>query len=126
MTGLSVRQPWASMIARGEKTIEVRSWSTRHRGPLLICAAAKPYRDEPTGVALAVVDVVDCRQFLAGDEAAACCGGEAGDFAWVLASVRTIEPVPVKGALGLFAVDVPIVARDPLPAAASLFAGLTF
>jgi len=29
---LSVRQPWAELILRGEKQIEVRTWSTNYRG----------------------------------------------------------------------------------------------
>lgn len=32
-------QPWASLVAIGENTIETRGWSTRHRGPLAIHAA---------------------------------------------------------------------------------------
>lgn len=40
-TALSVRQPWADRIARGIKTIELRTWRTNYRGPLLICAASK-------------------------------------------------------------------------------------
>lgn len=31
---LSVRQPWAELILRGQKTIELRSWKTGYRGPL--------------------------------------------------------------------------------------------
>jgi hypothetical protein len=38
---LTVWQPWASAIAEGIKTIETRSWSTRHRGPLAIHAGSK-------------------------------------------------------------------------------------
>lgn len=38
--GLTVRQPWASLIAMGVKTIETRSFSTRYRGRVLIHAAA--------------------------------------------------------------------------------------
>lgn len=38
---LTIRQPWAQLIALGVKTIETRSWSTRYRGPLAIHAAAK-------------------------------------------------------------------------------------
>lgn len=41
MRGLTVRQPHARLIEIGEKTIELRSWTTRYRGDLLICAAAK-------------------------------------------------------------------------------------
>jgi hypothetical protein len=36
---LSIRQPWASLIALGEKRIETRSWRTHFRGPLLIHAS---------------------------------------------------------------------------------------
>lgn len=39
MYALSLLQPWASLVVMGAKTIETRSWSTRHRGPLLIHAS---------------------------------------------------------------------------------------
>ncbi|MEO6583240.1 MAG: ASCH domain-containing protein [Ferruginibacter sp.] len=39
MYALSLLQPWASLVVMGVKTIETRSWSTRHRGPLLIHAS---------------------------------------------------------------------------------------
>ncbi|WP_084604451.1 ASCH domain-containing protein [Desulfonatronum thioautotrophicum] len=35
---LSIRQPWVELILPGHKTIEVRSWPTRHRGPLWLHA----------------------------------------------------------------------------------------
>jgi hypothetical protein len=38
-TGLSIRQPWAALIALGRKTIEIRTWKTSFRGPVLIHAA---------------------------------------------------------------------------------------
>jgi hypothetical protein len=36
ITALSLWQPWASMVAIGEKRVETRSWSTNYRGPLAI------------------------------------------------------------------------------------------
>jgi hypothetical protein len=39
---LSIRQPWATLVAAGCKTIEVRSWSVRFRGRFLIHAARVP------------------------------------------------------------------------------------
>ena len=39
MKALSLTQPWASMVAWGEKRIETRSWSTKHRGLVAIHAA---------------------------------------------------------------------------------------
>lgn len=37
---LSIRQPWASMIVRGLKRFEIRTWSTPYRGQLLIHASS--------------------------------------------------------------------------------------
>lgn len=39
MTALSLLQPWASLVIMGVKKIETRSWSTNHRGTLLIHAS---------------------------------------------------------------------------------------
>lgn len=42
MKTISIRQPFASLICRGIKTIENRSWKTNYRGKLLIHASGKP------------------------------------------------------------------------------------
>jgi len=39
MKAISMWEPWASLVRTGAKRLETRSWSTRYRGPLLICAA---------------------------------------------------------------------------------------
>ncbi len=39
---LSLKQPWAALLAHGCKTIEVRRWSTSRRGAILIHAARVP------------------------------------------------------------------------------------
>lgn len=106
---LSVRQPWASLIASGMKTIEARSWYTTYRGELLLCASARPKTwGLPTGVAICLVDVVDCRTMTEADEAHAGCLCDGGDgvplYAWVLERIRPVEPVPVKGRLSFFEV----------------------
>lgn len=36
---ISLLQPWATLVVIGAKTIETRSWSTRHRGHILIHAS---------------------------------------------------------------------------------------
>jgi hypothetical protein len=38
---LTLWQPWASLVAIGEKRIETRCWSTDYRGPLAIHAAQR-------------------------------------------------------------------------------------
>ena len=39
---LSVKQPWAALLALGMKRIEVRTWKTHRRGRVLIHAAKVP------------------------------------------------------------------------------------
>lgn len=41
MKVISIIQPWATLIALGEKKFETRSWATKHRGELLIHASKK-------------------------------------------------------------------------------------
>lgn len=42
MKCLSVKQPFANLIASGKKKIEIRSWKTSYRGELLIYASKMP------------------------------------------------------------------------------------
>ena len=106
MKALSVRQPFASQIVIGEKTIEWRSKPFNWRGPLVICASKSAIieldngKRLPVGVALGIVDVVGCRPMTRKDLGAACCedyGDEMYGFAWELANPREVVPVPVKG-----------------------------
>ena len=39
---LSIKQPWAALIVAGRKTLEIRTWGTRFRGPVLIHAGKIP------------------------------------------------------------------------------------
>ena len=101
MKALSVKQPWANMIASGKKTVETRRWMTKYRGPLLIVSTKQP-RIEPSGCAVAVATLSDCRVMKRSDERAACCRVYRNAMAWILEDVRRIEPVPTKGAFGVF------------------------
>lgn len=114
MKAFSIKQPWASLIDSGEKTVEVRSWTTKYRGPLLICSGASPMRGfawkSPAllGKALCVVELLDVVPFDREQHGKACCIPEdmlhmvEGQFAWILGAVREIKPFPVKGQLGIF------------------------
>jgi len=64
MKAMTLTQPWASLVALGEKRIETRSWSTTYRGPLAIHAAkgwpveaAALCSTEPFRTALVAIDV---------------------------------------------------------------------
>lgn len=127
MKALSVRQPYATLIATGEKTIEWRSWKTPHRGALMICSSAswaegewdiaEEDRDQfPRGVTLCTVDLVDCRPFKKKDLEAAFMEKNPGGYAWVLANPVFITPRPIKGKLHLFEVPEPSEAAPGEPA----------
>lgn len=67
MKALTLWQPWASLVALGEKQVETRCWSTKYRGEIAIHAAERkpsflglsaetqPFRDE-------IADVLKCRR----------------------------------------------------------------
>jgi hypothetical protein len=111
MKALSVKQPWANLIAAGDKTIETRKWATDYRGDLLIVSSKTP-RIEPAGCALAIVRLVDCRPLTERDEAEACCAWYPDAYAWVLDDVRRLEPFPVTGQLGIYEVELPATVRS--------------
>jgi len=139
MDGLSLWQPWASLIAIGAKHYETRDWKTAYRGPLLIHASRSkegltlcrrdPYdavlrragiaeKDLPLGAGIAIADLVEVqrteevRELLSDQELAF---GNYADrrFAWRLENVRVFPvPVPMKGDRGVFEVDpqcVPVI-----------------
>lgn len=71
MKVITIRQPWATLIAKGYKKYEFRTWKTNYRGKLLIHAGKgidKKYLDRfkhlnleyPTGCIIACVEVTDC------------------------------------------------------------------
>jgi hypothetical protein len=99
MKSLSVKPQYVRQMLAGQKTIELRSWPTKHRGPLLICAT------QPDGHARCVAEVLDCRPFAESDARAACSLWRPGLYAWVLGSVREIVPFRVRGMLSLFPTD---------------------
>lgn len=106
MKALSIKNPYATYIILGEKTVEVRSWRTKYRGPLLIVSSASP-KIGLTGHALGFVELVECRPFRPRDARAACGPWEPGFYAWVLGRPRAIRPFPVKGQLNLYPVKLP-------------------
>lgn len=107
MKALSIKEPYASMIYSGMKTIETRTWRTNYRGKLLLCASKKPHTNL-SGNAFAIAEIIDCRPMTIGDEEKACCEIYPGAYSWMLDNVQKIKPFPVKGQLSLFEVDIEI------------------
>lgn len=151
MRGLSLTQPWSTLVAIGAKKFETRSWGAVPCGWIAIHASkgfprwAKDmcrdypfaevltkglpvsHRDYievtlPTGAIVAVVNFDACtptEKFQSDAWARLLTDQERefGDFgpsrfAWRFAEVKRLpEPIPCKGALGLWTVPVDVEAR---------------
>lgn len=111
---LSVKQPWANLIASGRKTIETRTWRTNYRGVILICSSKQPDTPLPAGYIVAMAELADCRVLSLRDEKAACCDCSFGGYAWVLQNIQRVKPVPIKGELGIFEVDIEPPVIEPV------------
>jgi activating signal cointegrator 1 len=131
MKALSVKQPWAELIASGDKQVETRSVPTHHRGPLAIHAslradlgpvalhawlearhslaaastrtAEKEVLALPAGRVVAVAKLASCEPFHPSHEGQACTPWRPNAWAWRLDDARRADsPFPVKGQLGLW------------------------
>jgi len=118
MKALTIKQPWAELIAMGAKDIENRSWPTRHRGQLVI-HAGKSWDKEGTEIAAAhgvtkesvqfgcVIGTVDVIEMTT-ESSSEWFTGPVG---WILKNARRLEvPVFMRGRLGLW--KCPFVDRD--------------
>lgn len=139
MRGLSLTQPWASLLAGAHKRVETRSWSTDYRGPVAIHAAknfpawARSFCEEPrvvaalgsanpflpVGAILAVAHLVDCRRIgpftpiTWGLSASEMSFGDytEGRFAWFFEDIEALpKPIPARGALGLWELPAELLA----------------
>ena len=127
MKVITVKQPFASLIAAGIKCYEFRTWKTKYRGELLIHAgkgvnkrAMEKYKDYnldyPSGAIIAKVNLTDCvlidgkmRDKLK-EENAIVYSNVINDTEWngygfKLENARKIEPIPISGKLSLWDYD---------------------
>ena len=126
MKTLSLIQPWAQLIVIGAKKFETRSWTTTYRGPLLIHAAkrfpasARFFAQTeftlgrlPARIARgAIIGRVVLKNIHRTEEIAPTLTAlerlygdyTPGRWAWELTEAEMFEPIPWKGALGLFEV----------------------
>lgn len=103
MRALSLRQPWASLVTIGVKTIETRSWATKYRGPLAIHAAKRrppihwhrPDADLPPAIDLYAMD--PCWEWTEGDD---YCGSYrwTGPLGAIVATAQLVDCVPIVDA----------------------------
>lgn len=118
MKALSVDPYYAMKIWFEEKTIEVRTWKTDYRGPVLICSTREKIQGTIPRHALCIAELVDVRPLTRNDCKAAAIPVSAyqkGLYAWVLGKITTVDPFPVRGMPGLFNVDDKLIKKiaDP-------------
>jgi hypothetical protein len=121
---LSIRQPWASMIISGMKTIELRSWQTSYRGWLWIHSGKKvdaealhlldeQAQDYQTGGILGIAQLGDVRRIESVAEWRALRGGHRspgafheGAYGWHFTDAIALRrKVAAMGELFLFPLD---------------------
>jgi hypothetical protein len=111
---LSIRQPWAELILRGKKKIEVRSRPTNIRGPMYLYASLTRGADDAKcrastgctwegldrGKLVGIIEITDCRELRETDGRAAgfpinfdpTCS-----FAWVVKPIKRLaKPIESK------------------------------
>lgn len=98
MLALSIVSPHGCNIANGRKTLEVRSWKpdVLPLKDLLIIENEVMLLEEgqfdPSGRAVAVVDISEVHPWEKNEVDAACSKGwELGYWAWTIVNVRTIQ-----------------------------------
>lgn len=130
MKALSIRQPWAWLIAQGIKDVENRTWATKYRGSFLIhasknfdkkafdimmsnrcipglfckCDMPKNEKDFETGGIVGIAFITDVLQ------KSHLFWHEQGKHGFVIQKARAVEFIELPGRLGFF--DVPIKGSD--------------
>lgn len=113
MKALTVKQPYAGLIASGKKTIETRTWQTKYRGYLLICSSLRAEQRlpagyfshdlcHPRGSTICIVKLVDCVPMTSEHREAAMCRPYDNAWAWMLEDIQPVRQIPVLGKLSIF------------------------
>lgn len=127
MKAITIKQPWATLIAEGLKEYEFRTWSTKYRGDILIHAGKtidkkalerfKDYNLEyPTGCIIAKANLTDSiyvdSEFIkeVGPKNPLVYKGIIEKSNWdgygfKLENVKKIKPIYINGQLGLWDYD---------------------
>lgn len=125
MKCLSVSQPFADLIISGKKIIELRNWNTNFRGEFLIHAPIKIRTDDSkrlkmnkkfvTGAIVGKAELYDVKKYETLKEIKedqkfhfASKKFSKKTFGFLLKNSKSLKiPIPWKGQLGFFEVDLP-------------------
>lgn len=124
MKVLTIKQPYASLIAHGFKKYEFRTWKTKYRGELYIHAGKSTVKEKmkllsdynleyPNGYIIAKVNLVDCilvdekmNEELKKENDKVYTHNYTNSYAWVLKDVEILKnPIKVNGKLSIWNYD---------------------
>ncbi len=128
MKAITISQPYASLIASGEKWVENRTWPTNYRGPIAIHAGKgmqyltkEELSKHPTGVVVAIAELTAsimldeirdrAATFRRNNLIVGSCKNWSevsrhkhveGPWCWILEDIKKIEPIIATGKQGLW------------------------
>ena len=124
MKVITIKQPWATLIAKGYKEYEFRTWKTKYRGDILIHAgkgidknAVETFKhlnlEYPVGQIIAKATIMDCvlvndnfREEMTRKDPIVYKGLRAKEnwngYGFKLENVEEIEPIDINGKLSLW------------------------
>lgn len=127
MKVITIKQPFATLIAEGIKEYEFRTWRTKYRGDILIHAgkgvnkkALKKYEhlnlEYPSGCIIAKVTLTDCIKIdedarsMLKDKNPLVYSSVINDHEWdgygfKMENPQKIKPIPINGKLSLWDYD---------------------
>lgn len=125
MKVLTLKQPWATLVAEGIKKYEFRSWKTNYRGKILIHAGAGVDKEGmeqvkglnlkyPSKKIIACVDIVDCLELddslnnqIINENNISYGKKYRTGYAWKLDNVKLISiDKEINGKLGMWNVEI--------------------
>lgn len=125
MKVITLRQPWATLVAEGIKKYEFRGWKTNYRGKVLIHAGVGIDKDDmkkyesmnlefPSRRIIAVVEIEDCLELdddlnkkIISENNIAYGNKIRTGYAWKLDNIKKINyDKEVNGQLGLWNIDL--------------------
>jgi predicted transcriptional regulator len=125
MKCLSICQPFAELIIQNKKTIELRTWNTNFRGEFLVHAPIKIRKEEckklkieqkfTTGAIIGKIELYDVKKYESLKEIQTDKNKHFSSktfhektFGFILKNAKSFRvPIPWKGKLGFFEVDLP-------------------
>lgn len=123
MKAITIKQPWATLIAKGYKEYEFRTWKTKYRGEILIHAgksfdksALKKFEkyklEYPIGAIIAKATITDCLEvddkfrkeiYPKEKNVYASLKTKSHDgYAFKIENVKEVKPIPINGKLSLW------------------------